>query len=57
MAHEWAENSRPFRHCGSVFMYITDNSVFVKCRRCKQWVNIGKVENIKKGADNGRGRM
>ena len=48
MGHEYVENSRAFRHCGGVYMYIAEGCIHVKCRCCNKWVNIGKVENFKK---------
>lgn len=49
MAHEYVKNSRPQRHCGGVVAYTVGGCLYVKCRKCKKWVNIGSIEDLKKG--------
>ena len=34
------EGSKPIRHCSQVISYIKDGQLYVKCRKCRQWVRV-----------------
>lgn len=41
-----SQDNHAYRHCGRVFAYEENNHIFIKCRKCGKWVDVGSKDKI-----------